>query len=166
MDIRIYTTSPLDECDPTLASIIKDYWKRIDSKNKTLEKFSNPDDLEHYKSGQIIKEISSVINLKDKDKIAGQEVNPGDILILFYIKYPLAASKGDKVVCSVCKGIVSHVFDEGLEPYSEYRPVEPIDTIVAPLAVSARKVPNIFLTIFTNKVLIELKHQLREIYES
>ena len=66
---------------------------------------------------------------------------------------------------SVCKGICSHVFDEGMEPYSEYRPDEVIDTIVAPLAVSARKVPEIFLTIFGNKVMIELKRKLKEIYE-
>jgi len=67
-------------------------------------------------------------------------------------------------VCSVCKGIVSHVFDEGKEPYSEYRPDEVIDTLVAPLAVSARKVPNIFLTIFGNKIMIELKRQLKDMY--
>lgn len=70
----------------------------------------------------------------------------------------------DKVVCSVCKGIISHVFEEGMEPYSEYRPEEPIDTIVAPLAVAARKVPAIFLTIFGNKLLIELKQQLKDLY--
>ena len=163
-DIRIYTTSELEVLDPTLRKVVQDYWDRIKKRNATLEKYKNPGDLGYYQAGQVIKEVAEVSKLADNHKLMGYEVEEGDVLILFYVKYEVAASKGDKLVASVCKGIVSHVFEEGLEPYSEYRPDEPIDTIVAPLAVSARKVPAIFYTIFTNKLLIELKRQLEEIY--
>ena len=164
MDIRVYTTSELEDLDPSLRAVVEEYWDRIKKKNDVLDKYSNEGDLQYYKAGQIINEIAEVTKLGDNGKVRGTDMKPGDVLILFYVKYKVPASKGDKVVCSVCKGIISHVFEEGMEPYSEYRPDEPIDTIVAPLAVAARKVPAIFLTIFGNKLLIELKHQLKEMY--
>lgn len=164
IDVKIYTTSELEDLDPSLREIVEDYWNRIRRRNDVLNKNGNPGDLNYYKAGQIINEVAEVVTLDYDKKLMGHELEQGDVLILFYIKYQVAASKGDKIVCSVCKGIVSHVFEEGLEPYSEYRPEEVIDNIVAPLAVSARKIPNIFLTIFTNKLIIELKRQLKDIY--
>lgn len=163
-DIRVYTTSELEDLDPSLRNVVEEYWDRIKKKNDLLEKYSNPGDLDYYKAGQVITEVAEVVDAGKSNKVKGVIMKPGDVLILFYIKYKVPASKGDKVTVSVCKGIISHVFEEGMEPYSEYRPDEPIDTIVAPLAVAARKVPAIFLTIFGNKLLIELKKQLEEIY--
>lgn len=165
-DVRVYTTSPLEDLDPSLQKIVKEYWSRVEKRNAVLDKNKNTDDLNYYKLGQIVKEVAEVVKPNGyASKVHGYQVNEGDVLFLIYVKYEVEASKGDKVVCSVCKGICSHVFDEGMEPYSEYRPDEVIDTIVAPLAVSARKVPEIFLTIFGNKVMIELKRKLKEIYE-
>ena len=163
-DIRVYTTSELEDLDPSLRQVVQTYWDGIKKKNDTLAKYANEDDLEYYKAGQIINEVAEVIDTGSNNKVRGVELKPGFVVIFFYIKYKIAASKGDKVVCSVCKGIISHVFEEGMEPYSEYNPDEPIDTIVAPLAVAARKVPAIFLTIFGNKLLIELKTQLKDEY--
>ena len=164
-DIKIYTTSELEDLEPSLRAVVESYWNRIQKRNAVLDKYKNSGDLGYYKAGQVIKEVAEVTKLGYNKKVAGYQVETGDVLILFYVKYHVAASKGDKVVCSVCKGIVSHVFEEGLEPYSEYRPDETIDTIVAPLAVSARKVPNIFLTIFGNKLIIELKRQFLDLYK-
>lgn len=163
-DIKIYTTVDIDQLDPSLAKIVKDYWNKIDKRNKTLSKYSNKGDIGYYKSGQIISEVSEVASTSKSGKLGGYYVGEEEVLIIFYIKYSVAASKGDKIVCSVAKGVVSHVFEEGMEPYSEYRPDEVIDTIIAPLAVTARKVPAIFLTIFGNKVLIELKNKIKDIY--
>ena len=163
-DIKIYTTVDIDQLDPSLAKIVKDYWNKIDKRNKTLSKYANKDDVGYYKSGQIINEVSEVTNTSKSGKLGGYYVGEEEVLIIFYIKYSVAASKGDKIVCSVAKGVVSHVFEEGMEPYSEYRPDEVIDTIIAPLAVTARKVPAIFLTIFGNKVLIELKRKIKDMY--
>lgn len=165
VDIKIYTTSELEDLDPSLQKIVKAYWNRIEKRNKLLDKYKNEGDLNYYKASQPITEVASVVHPNKSGKLNGYYVDEGNVLFLFYIKYEVAASKGDKVVVSVCKGIVSHVFKEGMEPYSEYRPDEVIDTIVAPLAVAARKVPAIFLTIFGNKLLIELKRQVKEMYE-
>ena len=163
-DMKIYTTSELETLDPSLRAVVEEYWDRIRSRNAVLERNRNPGDLNYYQAGQVIKEVAEVSKLPDNHRLMGYELEEGDVLILFYVKYEVAASKGDKIVCSVCKGIVSHVIEPGLEPYSEYRPDEPVDTVVAPLATMARKVPAIFYTIFTNKLIIELKRQLEDIY--
>ena len=62
------------------------------------------------------------------------------------------------------KGIVSNVIDPGLEPFSEYRKDEPIDVLMAPGAILARKTPSAILSMFANKVLIELKRTVKDIY--
>ena len=163
-DIKIYTTTELEELSESLQKIVKNYWNRIKKRNAVLDKNANKNDLNYYKAGQVISEVAEVVRPSKANKVAGNLVKDGQVLIIFYIKYKVAASKGDKIVASVCKGVISHVIEEGLEPYSEYRPDESIDTIIAPLAVAARKVPAIFLNIFGNKLLIELKRQLAEMY--
>lgn len=62
------------------------------------------------------------------------------------------------------KGIVSNVIDPGYEPRSEYRPNEEISILMAPGAVLARKTPSVILSMFANKVIIELKRHLKEDY--
>ena len=76
-------------------------------------------------------------------------------------------SRGDKLTAEFAlKSINSHVIDEGLEPYSEFRPDEEIDMIIAPLSISARKTPSIFLAMFANKILIESKRHLKDYWEN
>ena len=99
MDIRVYTTSELDSLDPSLRKVVEDYWRRIKQKNDVLDKYKNDDDLEYYKAGQIINEIAEVVKLTDTDKIRGNILKQGDVLILFYIKYKVPASKGNVAPC-------------------------------------------------------------------
>jgi len=164
VDIRVYTTVELDELDPSLRKIVEEYQDRVRKRNAVLDKYKNPDDLNFYKAGQIITETDGITKPGNNGKINGEYVADG-VLIVFYIKYKDIAAKGDKICAQFAlKGVTSHVIDEGLEPYSEYRPDEEISALIAPLAVSARKVPSIFIDMFGNKLLIEAKRQLREIY--
>jgi hypothetical protein len=64
------------------------------------------------------------------------------------------------------KNVVSEIFPEGYEPYSSYRPDEPVDEFIASNSILKRMVPSIVLTSLGNKVIIELKRHLQEIYES
>ena len=164
VDIKIYTTVPIEELDPSLAKIVSDYQKKIKSRNKVLDKYANEDDVKYYEAGQIISEVAEVMTPSKNGKIKGQYIDQG-VLILFYVKYKDVAAKGDKIVANFAlKGVTSHVIEEGYEPYSEYRPDEEISTIIAPLAVAARKTPSIFIAMFGNKLLIEAKRQLKDIY--
>lgn len=65
---------------------------------------------------------------------------------------------------SALKSVVGEVIPEGYEPYSEFRPDEEVSAFVGPLAILARMVPSTMQTITCNKVLIELKRKLEEIY--
>lgn len=163
VDIKIYQTLPTSEFTPSVQRVIREHDKNVKRKLDTLDKYSNPGDLKNYKSGQIINETVGPIKLK-YDKMNGEYVKDG-LMIKFYIKYKDIAAKGDKICHEFAlKGVASHVIPEGTEPWSEYRPDEPIDSLIAPLGISARKTPSIFLAMFTNKLIIELKRQLDDIY--
>ena len=64
------------------------------------------------------------------------------------------------------KSIVGEVIPEGYEPYSEFRPEEEVSPLIGPSAILKRQVPSILLTVLGNKVIVELKRKLKEIYES
>lgn len=165
VDIKAYTTVPLEELDESLAKIVSNYQKKVKKRNNVLNKYSNSaKDSNFYKCGQIITESDEVMKPSRNGKIKGEYAD-GRVIICFYIKYEDIAAKGDKICAQFAlKGVTSHVIEEGLEPYSEYRPNEEISTLIAPLAVSARKTPSIFITMFTNKLILEAKNQLRDIY--
>lgn len=62
------------------------------------------------------------------------------------------------------KGVVSNVIEPGYEPYSEFRKDEEISTMIAPGAILARKTPSVFISMFSNKVMIEMKRKIKKDY--
>jgi hypothetical protein len=164
IDIKIFTTVPVSELDPSVQKIVKAYHSKISKKDKVLDKYKNPGDYKYYKSGTLVSESEDVLDPDMSGKIRGVKVDEG-VLIIFYIKYTDNMKKGDKLTqLTALKGIVSNVIPTELAPYSEYRPDEEISSIIAPLSITARKVPSIFLSMFGNKLLIELKRQLKDMY--
>lgn len=178
-DIKIYSTVDLEALSPSLRKIVSDYYKRINQRKKLLDKYveipnvskrkgvdiASPDanNSSVYKFGILLNEPTEKIVTKD-GKVKGHEVGDG-VLIEFYIKYKDTLGVGDKITYfTALKSIIGEVIEEGLEPYSEYRPDEEISSIIAPSAIMARMTPSILLTMFGNKVLVELKRHLYEIY--
>ena len=162
VDIDIVSTVELDELSDSLRSIVSEYWDSLNKKEAVLNKYSNSDDLKCYKSGNLLTSISGPIKPDQHGKVRGQKVDHG-VIITFYISFKDYLARGDKLASQFAlKGITSHVIDEGLEPYSEFRPDENVDLIVAPLSISARKTPSVFLAMFGNKILIEAKRHLKD----
>lgn len=94
-DVRIYTTTPIEDLDPSLQKILKEYWNKISKRNAVLDRNKNPGDLNYYKAGQVISEVAEVVDPSGyTGKVQGYQVNEGDVLFLFYIKYNVEASKG------------------------------------------------------------------------
>jgi len=160
-DIKIYSTVELEELSPTLRKIVSDYYEKINKKKKIINKYDKSDSV--FKAGVLLNDATGKIEAKD-GKIKGTEVGEG-VLIEFYIKYKDTVGVGDKITFfTALKSIIGEVIPEGYEPYSEFRSQEEVSSVIAPGAVLARMTPSILLTMFGNKVLVEMKRKLQEIY--
>jgi len=164
-DIKVFCTVELDELSPSLREVTSKYYDKLDKREKVLNKYSNPGDTKYIKSGQLITESPTRIDSDYQGKARGAIIGEG-ILIIFYTEFEDRMAKGDKLAAEFAlKSINSHVIDEGLEPYSEFNPDETIDLITAPLSISARKTPTIFIAMFGNKLIIEAKRHLKKYWE-
>lgn len=162
-DIKIYCTVELEELSPSLRRIVSEYYNKVNKKRKLLDKHdetNNP----VVKCGMLFTDPSSKTEAKN-NKIKGHNVGEG-VLIEFFIKYYDEMGVGDKLAFfTALKSIVGEVIEEGQEPYSTYRPEEEISSVIAPAAIIARGTPSIVLTMLANKVLVELKRSLKDIYD-
>ena len=83
-----------------------------------------------------------------------------------FIKLHNVANYVNIMYFTALKSIVGEVIQTGYEPYSEFRPYEEVSSLIGPSAILKRQVPSIILTVLGNKVIVELKRKLKEIYES
>ena len=137
VDVRVYTTSELDQLDPSLRAVVEEYWNRIKRKNDILSKYANDGDLEYYKAGQVISEVAEVVNPGKTNKVKGAIMNPGDVLILFYIKlYLFTISEVYKflnILFFMCFTIKKETYINVSFWYIllNYKPAECLNTILA-----------------------------------
>lgn len=150
-DIKIYRSCDLEDMSDSLKKIVSDYDAEIRKLRKAAKGSESGLDLEpDYK-------LPPTGKLKN---------SPNHVLIEFYLRYDDRMSIGDKVVYySALKGVVKDIFPEGDEPRSEFRPNEPIDTMMSVESINARMVGSIISTGYINKILIELARKSREIMD-
>ena len=161
-DIKIYSTVDLEELSPSLKTLVSDYYAKINKKKAVINKYDKSESI--FKAGVLLNEPTDKVITKD-GKVKGNIVGEG-VLIEFYIKYKDTVGVGDKITFfTALKSIIGEVIPEGQEPFSEHRPDEEISSVIAPAAILARMTPSILLTMFGNKVLVELKRSLQEIYD-
>lgn len=159
-DVKIYSTMELDELSPSLRKIVSGYYGSIKKKRDLVKKYKIE---KAENTANTYTEIDEKVIPKN-GKVKGYTVEDG-VLIEFYIKYYDPIAVGDKIVhFAALKSIVGEIVPEGKEPFSEYRPKEEISTVFPPGGVLARMVPSALITMFTNKLLVELRRQLGDIY--
>lgn len=159
VDVRMYTTKSLDKLSPSLFKIFSEYFKTNIKKRKILDKYD--------KSSSVYK-LDTLYSLPTEplkgSTIKGQTC---DVMIEIYVEHDDDASVGDKlVVYGASKQILSEVIPEGLEPYAESTPDEEISMFVAPSSILKRMIPSVMITAGANKVLLKLKADIKEIWES
>lgn len=149
-DIKIYRTVEKDELSDSLRKIVNKYEKPVNDMKKTMEKYDvyDPSKLEPTyaldKSGKL------------------KNVDDG-VLIEFYLSYYDKMSIGDKLIYyDAVKGVTKDVIPHGKEPYSEFRPDEPIHSYVPYFGVANRLVSSIYIVMVLNKALIELDRKVKE----
>lgn len=159
VDVRIYTCKSMDRLSPSLYEIVDAHFKENIKKRKVLDKYEKGNNV--YKMGMLYS--------RPTEPLKGSTIMgiTCDVLVDIYIEHEDEASVGDKCVAyAASKQVLSEVVPEGLEPYSESRPDEEISMFVAPSSILKRMIPSIVVLAAGNKVLIECKRKIRDIWEN
>ena len=165
IDIKMYSTVDVSELSESLQKIVKGYYNTIEHKKQFVMKHDTDYSSNLVKCGIMLNESTGKVEPNIYGVIKGQKVSDG-ILIEFYIEHGNKLGVGDKLAYfTALKGVVCEVIPKGYEPYSEFHPDEEVSSLINMQAILKRQVPSINLTILGNKVLVELKNKLREIYK-
>lgn len=163
--IKIYSAVDLEEMSPSLQKIVSKYYARIRQKEKFVSKY-DPGNTSIVKCGLLLNESTNKVEPNIYGVIKGEKVEDS-ILIEFYIEHADMLGVGDKIAYfTALKSVIAEVIPEGFEPYSEFRPDEEVSSTIGASAILKRQVPSILLTVLGNKVIVELKRKLEEIYNS
>ena len=164
IDIKIYSTVDLEEMSDSLRNLCKKYYAKVDKKKRILNKYDKTGTI--VKCGVLLNEPTGKISPNQYGVIKGANVEDS-VLIEFYISHVDELGVGDKIVMfTALKTVISEVVPEGYEPYSEFRPDEEISATIAQSGLMGRQTPSIILTVAGNKVMMELKRKILEIYDS
>ena len=148
--IKIYRTVEVDELSPSLRKIVNAYEKPIKEKAKLLE--------DNNIKG---KKLDAHTKLSPTGKLKKSE---DAVFIEFYVEYLDTVGIGDKVVYnSANKAVEKGIFPEGKEPYTAFRPNEPIDAMLADSSISKRLVSSSYVYGSLQKLMIELDRSVKDI---
>lgn len=151
-DIKIYRTVEKEELSPSLLSKVNELERPIKDIKKVLKK---------YEIEQASRFNEPDYKLDPTGKLKG--VTDG-ILIEFYITYEDKMSVGDKLTFFIAlKGVIKDIFPDGLEPYTDFRPEEKIDALLAIGSITGRQTCSIKMNVMINKVLVELSRSVKDI---
>lgn len=161
-DIKIYSTVEISELSPTLKKVVGKYYEKINTKKKILDKYDKNDTI--VKCGMLFTETTGKVEPNKYGLIKGYDVGEG-ILIEFYIKHTDILGVGDKVASfTAMKNIVGEVVPEGYEPWSDFRPDEEISSTLGQQAILQRMTQSIVNSLLGNKVIVEHKRCLYDIW--
>ena len=159
VDVRMYTNKPMDKLSPSLHKLFSEYYKKNIEKRKILDRHDKSDGV--YKLDTLYSLPTGPIK---SPTLKGRTC---DVLIEIYIEHGDEVSIGDKIVAyGASKQVISEMVPEGLEPYAESDPSEEVSVFVSPSCVLKRMIPSLIITASGNKVLINLKKQIGEIWNS
>ena len=157
-DVRMYTTKSMDRLSPSLYKLLDDYFKQNIQRRKILDKYDKTDSV--YKLDTLYTLPTAPLK---GTTIKGRTC---DVLIEIYIEHEDEASVGDKLAMyGASKQVLSEVIPEGLEPYAESDPNEEISLFVSNSGILKRMIPSLVVTASGNKVLVNLKRKMRQIWE-
>lgn len=158
VDIKVYYTADEEKMSKSLRDTIRKINKPIDKARKLIS-----DHIDINKSDLVIQPTKRIET--SDGKIKGVDVGEG-VLIEFYIKYNDKLKIGDKITffCAL-KSVVCNTIPRGQEPFTVNEPDEEVSAFLSPASVLKRMTGSILPNMFGNKVLVELKKKVREIYE-
>lgn len=156
--IKMYTNRPLDHLSPSLRKLLTAHFEENKKKRAILDKHDGGPS--SYKMG--------LVYTYPTEPLSGPSIKGRtcDVLIEIYIEHEDEAGIGDKCAAyGANKQIISEVVPPGLEPYSENDPGEEISVFVAPASILKRMIPSVVILAAANKVLVNLKRQVVQMWE-
>lgn len=164
--IKMYSPYDIDELSPSLQKIFRSYYGKINTRKRLLEKYDPDAKSSIIKCGILFNESTKRVEPNQYGTIKGQKVDEA-VLIEIYIKHAEPLEVGSKIAnFTGLKNTIDEIIPAGYEPYSSFREDESIDSIIASNSILKRMTPSIFMTVFCNKIVIELKRKLNDIYKS
>jgi len=153
IDIKVYYNVPKEICSDSIQKLIDSYAKEINVRKKIVEHTDN--------KSAIFPRVDRITD----EKIKG--IDHEGIIIEFYVKHRDRLKTGDKVTYGTAvKTIVSDVLPKGEEPFSERYPDEDVLAIYSPMSIVSRMTTDTYNMLYTNKLIIEMKRKMKEIWES
>lgn len=157
IDIKVYTILDPKNLSPSLGNVVQKYFDKTNNRKEFLEKYDPSPGI--MKAGYMFTDTAEPI--KDRyNSIKG--IKGIDVLIEIYIEHADTVGIGDKVALyGPNKQIISEIIPKGYEPYSEFRPEEPIDVFTSPGTIARRMVASALPIAATMKIMIELKKKIQ-----
>lgn len=154
--INVFYNRPLEEFSPSVRKVIEDYKAKYDRKTKAIEKVSKS-----IQNKSLSLDVPTTEMIKS-DKIHGEEVD--GLLLEIFVEYNDELSVGDKIsFYTALKTVISDVIPSSQHPYTKDNKNEEIEAVLSPLSIVSRMVPDVYQMMMGNKVLIELKRQIKDI---
>lgn len=148
--IKIFRTVELEDLSESLRKVVKEYEKPLVELEKILSK-NNID----------TSQIPAHYSLPPTGKLKKAQ---NAIVIEYYVEYLDTVGVGDKVVYfSANKAVEKNLIPLGKEPYTEFRPNEPIDAFVSETSIDKRMVTSTPIYGSLQKLMIELDRSVKDI---
>ena len=159
VDVKMYTCKSMDKLSPSLYKLLSEHFRQNIKRRKILDKHDNSTSV--YKMGTLYSLPTEPLKTPTIKGIST------DVFIEIYIEHEYEQAVGDKAVAyGAMKQITSEVIPEGLEPFAESSPDEEISMFVNSSSILKRMTPSIPIIAAGNKVLIELKRRIGDIWNN
>ena len=149
-DIKIYRTVEISDLSDSLKKFVNNYEKPIIELEKKLRE--NNIDISQLPPHTILPPTGKLKKAVDA------------IVVEIYVEYLDTVGIGDKVVYySANKAVEKALIPEGKEPYTDFRPNEPIDAFVSGTSIDKRIVSSTLIIGGLQKLMIELDRSVKDI---
>ena len=148
--IKMYRTIELEDMSDSLRKVVEDYERPLKALRKKLEE--NNLDVSQIPAHYILPPTGKLKKCQNA------------VLIVYYVEYKDTVGVGDKVVYfSANKAVEKNIIPLGKEPYTTFRPNEPIDAFVSEVSIDKRMVTSTIIYGSLQKLMIELDRSVKDI---
>lgn len=148
--IKIFRTIELDDMSDSLKKIVSDYERPYVELEKKFKE-----------NGLDCSSIPAHYCLPPNGKLKKAQ---NAVIIEYYVEYKDTVGVGDKIVYfSANKAVEKNLIPLGKEPYTEFRPNEPVDAFVSEVSIDKRMVFSTIIIGSLQKLMIELDRSVKDI---